>query len=133
MADEIAGSDARFGVSGAGLWSARLRHAPRIIGFAGFRPFFEPPQLQLLYGLLPEYQGRGLATEAARAMCGYAFRRLGFSRVAASIDAPNVASARVLERLGMTIRNSTGEAPLDTVHYGLERSAWEGQDWSGRH
>lgn len=133
LADEIAGSEDRFTASGTGLWCLRLRGETDIIGFAGFRPFFDPPELQLLYGLLPAYWGRGLATEAAGAMCKHAFRGLGFSRVAASIDAPNTASARVLDRLGMTIRGATGEGPEATVHYVLERSAWEAQQTPGTH
>ena len=42
-----------------------------LVGFVGFRPFFDPPELQLLYGLLPAYWGRGLATEPAGAPMRY--------------------------------------------------------------
>lgn len=99
--DEIRRSAARFEAGGAGLWTLLERDAPRLVGFVGFRPFFEPPELQLLYGLAPEHWGRGLATEAARAAITYAFRDLGFPEVRAATDVPNAASIAVLERLGM--------------------------------
>lgn len=58
-------------------------------------------QCEIGYGLLPEARGRGYATEAASAMVELAFIALGAHRVAGRLDARNIESARVLERLGM--------------------------------
>ena len=124
ISGEIASSHARFADSGAGLWSARLVHHPEIIGFAGFREFFDPPQLQLLYGLLPRYWGRGLATEAARAVCDHAFRDLAFAQVVAAIDIPNEASRRVLERLSMQLNRTALDGEGGSAFYVLDRAAW---------
>lgn len=77
--DEIAASDERFARIGAGLWSIRLARATAIIGFTGFREFFDPPQLQLLYALLPFHWGCGLATEAAARVVEHAFDDLAFA------------------------------------------------------
>ncbi|MCW2962816.1 MAG: GCN5-related N-acetyltransferase [Actinomycetia bacterium] len=49
----------------------------------------------------PDHQGRGYATEAARAFLAVAFDGLGFHRVVGRLEARNTASARVLEKLGM--------------------------------
>jgi RimJ/RimL family protein N-acetyltransferase len=49
----------------------------------------------------PASQGRGYATEAARAFLACAFDDFGFHRVIGRTEARNVASARVLEKLGM--------------------------------
>jgi RimJ/RimL family protein N-acetyltransferase len=49
----------------------------------------------------PAFAGRGFATEASRAMLELAFDGLGLHRVVGRLDARNVASGRVLERLGM--------------------------------
>jgi RimJ/RimL family protein N-acetyltransferase len=53
------------------------------------------------YTVHPEHQGRGLATEGARAMLALGFEVFGMHRIAARLDGRNAASARVLERLGM--------------------------------
>jgi RimJ/RimL family protein N-acetyltransferase len=53
------------------------------------------------YVVHPDFQGRGLATEGARAMLQLAFDTLGLHRVIARIEARNTGSAAVLERLGM--------------------------------
>jgi [ribosomal protein S5]-alanine N-acetyltransferase len=118
---EIRASDARFASSGAGLWAVRVPPDPTIAGFAGFREFFEPPELQLLYGLRPEHWGRGVATEVARGVCEHAFQVLGFAQIAAATDLANHASTRVLLRLGMRQRR-TGETGLGgTGFYALDR------------
>jgi len=49
----------------------------------------------------PDLQGRGLATEGARAMLQIGFDVLGLHRIVARLDARNTGSAAVLERLGM--------------------------------
>lgn len=58
---------------------------------------------ELLYSIAPPYWGDGLATEAARGVLRHAFEDLAWQRVLATVDAPNLASIRVLEKLGMTV------------------------------
>ncbi len=125
--DEVRRSDALFRELGCGLWTIRLRGAAPIVGFVGFRHFFDPPELQLLYGLTPSHWRRGLATEAATAVVRYAFRELGFERVDAATDLPNVASIGVMERLGMEAdRERTSAGSPGTVWYSVERGRWTG-------
>ena len=75
----------------------------------------------MLYGLLPEFWGKGLATEAAREVLRYGFDTGLFVRVYARTDTPNLASIRVLERLGMYRERETFIGPLPTVIYSLTR------------
>jgi len=49
----------------------------------------------------PRRQGKGFATEAARALIDWAFTAAGIHRVIGRTEARNAASARVLEKLGM--------------------------------
>ncbi|WP_052664520.1 GNAT family N-acetyltransferase [Nitriliruptor alkaliphilus] len=53
------------------------------------------------YILHPDRHGRGYATEGARAMVGLGFERFGLHRIIGRLDGRNVASARVLEKVGM--------------------------------
>lgn len=115
--DEIRSSRARFAAGSAGLWTVRRFNEPAVIGFTGFREFFDPPELQLLYGFLPRCWGQGLATEAAAAACAYGFDRLGFSEIRAATDRPNVASARVLTRLGFVLDRVTDDGAEGTAFY----------------
>lgn len=135
--EEIRRSRALFRGRGCGLWGVRPGSpeggatfgsqeggAASLIGFAGIRPFFEPPRLQLLYGLAPGWWGMGLATEAAAAVVSYLFHGLGWDRIEAATDRPNTASVRVLERLGMVLEKETDEGEAGTLFYVLPRSSW---------
>ena len=124
MEKEIAASDARFAQSGTGLWSVCFNEQTSIIGFVGFREFFDPPQLQLMYGLLPDFWGQGLATEAAARVCDHAFETLGLDVINAAADIPNEASIRVLERLGMRRLKIGTEAQSDTAFFILSGDDW---------
>ncbi|KQQ05403.1 MULTISPECIES: GNAT family N-acetyltransferase [unclassified Rathayibacter] len=63
----------------------------------------EQAAVEIGWVLHPEAQGRGYATEGARALLDLAFDRLAAHRVVAQLDARNTASARLCERLGMRL------------------------------
>ncbi len=78
--------------------------------------------------------GHGYATEAARALLGWAFGTLDLNRVQAEADTRNVASARVLEKAGFvhegTLREDcvvNGEVS-DSWVFGLLRREWRPSD-----
>ncbi|MGD8193673.1 GNAT family N-acetyltransferase [Herbiconiux sp. P18] len=56
---------------------------------------------ELGYAIARDAEGRGYATEAARAVLDLAFTDFGLHRVIARLDARNGASAALLERLGL--------------------------------
>ena len=85
------------------------------------------------YTMRPAHQGRGYATEAAGALVDRLFDRLHVHRVAATLDPANVASARVLERLGFRYEGCGRKAAyvrgewVDDDRYAIladERRAW---------
>ena len=128
VGEEIQSSKARFGGGTLGLWAVRATDGSEIIGFVGFRPFFDPPELQLLYGLLPDRWGQGLATECAGAACDCAFDVLGFEAVRAATDLPNTASVAVLHRLGMSLDRATDEGEAGTGFFSIDRVTWLSSD-----
>lgn len=73
------------------------------------------------YTLAPEAQRAGYATEAVRALLTELFEQLGVHRVAATMDPANVASARVLERLGFRYEGRS-------ISAALVRGQWEDDD-----
>jgi RimJ/RimL family protein N-acetyltransferase len=58
----------------------------------------------------------------ARAMLGLGYGTLGMAEVQASTDAPNRASVRVMERLGMRFHRRLLDGPRETVVYRLHRT-----------
>jgi RimJ/RimL family protein N-acetyltransferase len=124
--EEVRRSHERFERDGCGLWAVRLRGDERLIGFSGYRSFFDPPELQLLYGLDPRSWGQGIATEAARAVLRHGIDCLGLEEVRAATDRPNHASIAVLARLGMRLEREAVEDGRDTLFYVFDRHSHSG-------
>jgi RimJ/RimL family protein N-acetyltransferase len=70
-------------------------------------------QAELGWTIAPDHQGNGYATEAVRAVLDVCFGPLGLRRVVAECFADNVASWRLMERLGMRRESHTVK---DSLH-----------------
>lgn len=103
-----------------GNCGVRLKQAGEICGDIG-------------YELNPDYWGRGLATEAARAIVHFGFTELGLHRIWSWCVADNVGSARVLEKVGFKLEGRMRDHEYfkgrfwDTLIYGMLRSEWADQ------
>ena len=84
-----------------GVWLMIERASGTVVGDIGF---FGPPgedrTVEIGYGVVPERQRRGYATEAATGLAGWALRQPGIDAVLARCDPANEASIRTLERAG---------------------------------
>ena len=98
-----------------GLWLAKLKDKQTSIGFCGYWPFFN--QIQLIYGLEPNYWGKGLATEMVKATIDYGFDRYQFTTIYASTDPPNLASIALMKRLGMEYYKRETIEGKETIFY----------------
>ncbi|HOD66345.1 MAG TPA: GNAT family N-acetyltransferase [candidate division Zixibacteria bacterium] len=91
-----------------------------LIGSGGFhgRPDAEGC-IEIGYGVLPDFQGRGYATEAVAALVAWALRHRTVTMVFANTGADNQPSIRLLERLGF-LRAGIGAEPW-TVRFEVDR------------
>jgi [ribosomal protein S5]-alanine N-acetyltransferase len=97
-------SVASFGV---GYWGVHTLENRRMIGFCGFRFIDSRPQIEIMYGLLPRYWGRGIATEATQAALDYVWRSTSFRCVWGRAGSPNERSIALMQRLKMQFVAST--------------------------
>jgi RimJ/RimL family protein N-acetyltransferase len=88
-------------------------------------------QAEIGWALSPAHQGRGLAFEAVRRLMELCFDELGLHRVFATCFADNVASWRLMEKLGMrreahTVKDSLHREKgwLDGFTYALLAEEW---------
>lgn len=83
--------------------AVQLRGGERVIGSCALhRDGSTCGDAALGYCFHKAYWARGYATEAAAALLAFAFREIGLHRVYATCSPENAASARVLEKIGMT-------------------------------
>ncbi|MBB0245160.1 GNAT family N-acetyltransferase [Streptomyces alkaliphilus] len=90
---------------GFGLFAVELADTGEPAGFTGLAvPRFLPevlPAVEVGWRLGRPFQGRGLATEAARAALRFGFERCGLRRIVSIAQVGNDASERVMAKLGM--------------------------------
>jgi RimJ/RimL family protein N-acetyltransferase len=84
----------------------------------------------IAYWIAPDQQGKGYATEACELVIEYGFKELQLHRISGVAMTPNVASRRVLERLGFVHEGTKRERAfaegeyVDEEQYGLLEDEW---------
>jgi [ribosomal protein S5]-alanine N-acetyltransferase len=88
---------------GFGLWATILKENNQLIGRCGllYQEIEGGKELEIAYLIEHKFWGKGLATEASRAVLELAFEKYNFERVVALINPKNVASVRVAGKIGM--------------------------------
>ena len=83
-------------------WAIYLKARRRVVGTIGFVNYApEHARAELGYALARRHWNQGLTTEAAVAVKAWAFGTMGLNRIDALCMVENVASTRVMERIGM--------------------------------
>lgn len=98
----------------------------RLIGYCGFfhQKVDGTNEIEIGYRLHPDYWGRGLATEAARAVRDHGFADLKLPRVISLIHPENLASRRVAEKNGMKLEKETVFRGFPTLVFATNRKQW---------
>ena len=107
---------------GFGRWACVHKESGELIGFAGLKYLDELDEVDIGYRLLPDYWGSGLATEASRAVLDYGFRKLELEESIALALPGNVASIRILEKLGMNYVGMVDYLDLQAARYVIQRN-----------
>ncbi|NCB04295.1 MAG: N-acetyltransferase [Clostridia bacterium] len=113
-------------------WAIVLRERQECIGQIAFFLVDEKNRFaELEYCIGSAFQGRGLATEATRAVMGFGFAHMNLHKVQISHKAGNTASRRVIEKCGFvyegTLRDYFYEDGryTDRLFYSVLRSEYE--------
>lgn len=132
-ADRFLATCRRLAEEGSGA-RVVIEHEGAFLGWVGlseWNPDHRSARLGFVLGATA--WGHGYATEAARALLGWAFDALPLNRVQAEADTRNAASTRVLEKLGFVHEGTLREDCVvdgdvsDSFVYGLLRREWPGR------
>lgn len=108
LASEALGDCLGMRDAGLGLWIVAVHGDDTPVGCVGLLKVmkmaeYDPTlagKVEVLAALAPSIWGRGYAHEALGRLIVYAFDTLGLSELAGACDVPNLASDRMLTRLG---------------------------------
>ena len=111
----------------AGIW-----HDGRLAGVVGYHAIdWEHRSTSLGYWLGEEFEGKGLATSACRALVDHAFEELGLNRVSIACATENERSCTIPERLSFQREGIQRQAEwlydhfVDHVIYAALASEWQ--------
>jgi [ribosomal protein S5]-alanine N-acetyltransferase len=105
-----------------------LKENGQVIGMID--PRIEVPKVGIGYGAARAHWGKGYMPEAARAIIDWAFRQPSIYRVYATTDVENIASRRVLEKVGMQCEGilrkyimhpNSSDVPRDSYMYAITK------------
>lgn len=85
---------------GFGPWALEDKETGKFAGHSGLWYPDGWGDVEVGYGIMPEFRGRGYAEEAARRVRDYGHREVGLKRLVSYIDPANTASVNVAEKLG---------------------------------
>jgi RimJ/RimL family protein N-acetyltransferase len=108
-----------YATYGYGRFACVWKQSGAVIGFSGLKYLPEISDTELGYRFLPEFWGRGLATEAGQASIDFACSDLGLKRLVALVHPDNRASARVLTKLGFSVEKQIRFSGLAGIEVNL--------------
>lgn len=119
VTDYVAQSVAHFAEHGFGAWTLRDGRTGVFVGRGGLKrlDLDGRPQVEILYALLPEYWGMGLATELATEAVRIGLDELRLPSLIGFALVDNAGSRRVLEKSGLVYERALERAGLPHVLY----------------
>lgn len=105
-----------YKLNGFGRWAAELKTDGKFIGWSGLKQI-ESHTVDLGYRFLKAEWGKGYATEAAMACLNYGFEKLAMMEIIARADKENLASLKVIEKLGMVYYKEGQCKTVDNANY----------------
>jgi len=122
----IARVRARWTEYGYGWWALIEPDTGMLAGAAGLHHLGHERTnpMEIGWRLRRDRWGQGLATEAARAILGHAFEALAAPKVCAIRHPDNLASQRVMARLGMRHLGRQTWHDMEVEVHALERADW---------
>ena len=85
-----------------GSWAVVDKANGEVVGETGLALLTETKEIEAGYVLRKDYWGRGLGTELLKGLLNHGFSNLSLSQIVAVCNPENLASARIMEKCGMT-------------------------------
>jgi len=110
---------------GFGRWALIHKPDKKLIGWCGLAFLDKTSEIEIGYGIAKEFWGKGLTTEAAAATIRYGFEVLKLNRIVAVAMPENIASRRVMEKIGMRYEKTGHWYDAELVYYVISQDEYE--------
>ena len=113
-----------------GMWAVVHKIDRKMIGRCGLGFLDRTSEVELGYVLDKVYWNQGLATEASFASLNYGFEILQLDRIVAIARPENIASQRVIQKVGMKYEKNAHYYETDVVYYSISQESYQSQVFS---
>jgi ribosomal-protein-alanine N-acetyltransferase len=107
---------------GFGLWAVFQNRKPSLMGRCGLNRIDETAEVEIDFLLAKQFWGKGYATEAAQAVLEYGFTILHLDRIIALAKIENIASRKVMEKIGMQYRKNARYWGILCAYYDITKA-----------
>jgi ribosomal-protein-alanine N-acetyltransferase len=107
---------------GFGMCAVIWKESGGMIGWAGLQPLEETGEIEVGYGMIRKFWGRGIGYECARAWLEFGFTEKKLDRIVAVAEPENAGSWRIMEKLGMRREKTEEHYGLKCLFYGISRN-----------
>lgn len=112
-----------FGVT-AMIW----KETGEMIGWGGLMPLENTGEIEVGYGMIREFWGKGIGLEAALGWLDYGFNQAGLERIVAVAQPENTGSWRIMEKCGMRYEKTETHYGIECLFYAISK-----EEFNGRH
>jgi [ribosomal protein S5]-alanine N-acetyltransferase len=106
---------------GFGMCTMFWKPTGEMIGWSGLQPLDGTSEIEVGYGMIKEFWGRGIGLETAGAWLDYGFNQKNLNRIVAVAYPENTGSWRIMEKLGMRYEKTEPHYGADCVFYAISK------------
>lgn len=102
-------------------WAVVNKADNRLLGWCGLNYLDDTEEVEIGYGIARECWGQGLIPEVAKATLRYGFEEMQLDKIVAVAFPENLASQRVMQKLGMRYKKTAPFIDGNLVYYEIYR------------
>jgi RimJ/RimL family protein N-acetyltransferase len=111
-----------------GMWAVKHKETGKMIGRCGLGFLENTPEVELGYVFDKSYWNMGMGTEASQATLKFGFWQAKLDRIVAIAHPENIASVRIIQKVGMKYEKNASFYGHDVVYYAISHTQWQPDD-----
>ncbi len=109
---------------GFGMMGMIWKETGEMFGWSGLQPLEETGEIEVGYGMIKDFWGKGIGFECAKAWLDYGFNVAKLDRIVAVASPENTGSWRIMEKCGMSREKTETHYGMECVFYGISKEEY---------